>query len=99
MDQLKKLAKLDKAEAKKKEFIHLIDNLYIVLTPIGGDFPDQKPYIENLFSNSVLKQKNNGKSFDPHLKKMKTQKPLAKAYLPTKSSHLMQKILTFQTLI
>ena len=54
VDQLKKLAKLEKKEAKKREFIHLVDNLYIVLTPLGGDFPNNKSCIENLFLKEVL---------------------------------------------
>jgi len=84
VDQLKKLAKLEKKEAKKREFIHLVDNLYIVLTPIGGNFPKDKSCIENLFLKEVFEKKNNGKSFNPELKKNEDTKTFGKGVFAQK---------------
>lgn len=78
MANIKNLAQIDKNTAKAQEFIHLVENLYIVLTPTGGAFPQPNSYIEHLFEKSILKEIVRGNTFDPDKKKNKGTKTFGK---------------------
>lgn len=47
---------------KNAGFIHVIDNLYVVLTPLLGN---KESFIENLFSDETLSTIVDGRRFDP----------------------------------
>lgn len=51
-----------KNEYRGAEFIHITNNLYVVLTPLGN--ADKQTAIEDLFTSATLKEKVSGKSFN-----------------------------------
>lgn len=53
----------DTKDLKRADIIHVIDNLYIVLTPQGKEGSDSN--IEDLFSDEIKKAVLSGKTFNP----------------------------------
>ena len=53
---------LGKKEFKKSDFIHVIHNLYIIVTPLDAG---KDTAIEDLFDNAALSEKVSGKIFNP----------------------------------
>jgi len=58
------------------EFIHVCENLYLVLTPLG--MSDKKSAIEDLFDNEVLKEEVSGKKFNSSNSKIDIKKEYGK---------------------
>lgn len=53
---------LSKEEIRKSEFIHVVHNLYVVLTPLNGK---ADAAIEDLFDDDTRSKRISGKSFNP----------------------------------
>lgn len=66
----------DKNRFRGAEFIHVFENLYIVLTPRG--ISDKKSAIEDLFEREVLKEEVSGKKFNPSNNKIDITKEYGK---------------------
>lgn len=58
------------------EFIHVVENLYIVLTP--RENPDKNSAIEDLFNPEILKEEVSGKTFNPSNSKIDITKEYGK---------------------
>lgn len=69
-------ATLKKNDFRNSDFIHVTQNLYIVLTPRGKS--GENTEIENLFSKKTLRVKIDGKSFNPCNKRINIDKEYGK---------------------
>ncbi|WP_421350206.1 retron Ec67 family RNA-directed DNA polymerase/endonuclease [Aeromonas veronii] len=66
------------------EFIHVVENLYIVLTP--RENPDKNSAIEDLFNPEILKEEVSGKTFNPSNSKIDITKEYGKEIFAKKLS-------------
>lgn len=66
----------EKSKFRHSDFIHVFENLYIVLTPRGTH--DRHSAIENLFSQEVLNEEVSGKKFNPSSNKIDIAKEYGK---------------------
>ena len=69
VDKIKKIKsakpypkELNKEQLKQADFIHIMENLYMVLTPLGANGEDT--CMEDLFDRKTLSKKVSGKSFN-----------------------------------
>ena len=75
---LKILKNVNKAFDPSLPFNHVVENLYVVMTPLGAH--GQQTMIEDFFDPALLKAKLNGKSFNPVTFGSETKTEYGKAY-------------------